>query len=56
MARRDANEAFKKSLKDKAMSEDEGKRGQEEIQKLTDGYIEKADKFSAEKEKEIMTI
>ncbi len=56
MARRDANEAFKKSLKDKAMSEDEGKRGQEEIQKLTDVYIEKADKFSAEKEKEIMTI
>ena len=56
MARRDANEAFKKALKDKALSEDDSKRGQEEIQKLTDAYIEKADKFSAEKEKEIMTI
>jgi ribosome recycling factor len=56
MARRDANEALKKALKDKGISEDENKRGQEEIQKLTDLYIEKADKLSAEKEKEIMTI
>lgn len=56
MARRDANEALKKSLKDKAISEDENKRAQDEIQKLTDQYIEKADKLSAEKEKEIMTI
>jgi ribosome recycling factor len=56
MARRDANEALKKSLKDKAISEDENKRAQDEIQKLTDQYIEKADKLSGEKEKEIMTI
>jgi ribosome recycling factor len=56
MARRDANEALKKGQKDKAISEDDNKRGQEEVQKLTDGYIEKADKLSAEKEKEIMTI
>jgi ribosome recycling factor len=56
MARRDANEELKKSLKDKAISEDENKRAQDEIQKLTDQYIEKADKLSAEKEKEIMTI
>ncbi len=56
MGRRDANEAMKTSLKDKEISEDENKRAQDEIQKLTDSYIEKADKFSAEKEKEILTI
>lgn len=56
MARRDANEALKKAQKDKAISEDDNKRGQDEVQKLTDQYIEKADKMSQEKEKEIMTI
>ena len=56
MARRDANEALKTALKNKAVSEDENKRAQEEIQKLTDSFIEKADKTSADKEKEIMTI
>jgi len=56
MARRDANEALKTALKNKAISEDENKRGQDEIQKITDQYIEKADKLSGEKEKEIMTI
>ncbi len=56
MGRRDANEALKGSLKDKKISEDENKRAQDEIQKLTDSYIEKADKLSTDKEKEIMTI
>ena len=56
MGRRDANEALKTSLKDKNISEDENKRAQDEVQKLTDSYIEKADKLSADKEKEIMTI
>jgi ribosome recycling factor len=56
MARRDANEALKKALKDKLISEDDNKRSQDEVQKLTDQYIDKADKLSAEKEKEIMTI
>jgi ribosome recycling factor len=56
MSRRDANEAFKKALKDKQISEDENKRGQDEIQKTTDQYIEKVDKLAVEKEKEIMTI
>ncbi|MES2965723.1 MAG: ribosome recycling factor [Bdellovibrionota bacterium] len=56
MARRDANEALKTALKDKAISEDENKRAQDEVQKITDQYIEKADKLSGEKEKEIMTI
>jgi ribosome recycling factor len=56
MARRDANEALKKAPKDKGLSEDEVKRATEEVQKLTDSYIEKTDKLSGEKEKEIMTI
>ena len=56
MARRDANEALKKALKDKAISEDDNKRAETESQKTTDQYIEKVDKMSAEKEKEIMTI
>lgn len=56
MARRDANERLKKAQKDKEISEDDNKRGQDEIQKLTDQYIDKTDKMSAEKEKDIMTI
>ena len=56
MGRRDANELLKKALKDKAISEDDSKRAEQEIQKMTDQYVEKVDKISAEKEKEIMTI
>ncbi len=56
LARRDANEALKAALKAKAVSEDENKRAETEIQKMTDSYVEKVDKMSAEKEKEIMTI
>ncbi|MBL7688625.1 MAG: ribosome recycling factor [Bdellovibrionaceae bacterium] len=56
MGRRDANEMLKKALKDKAISEDDNKRAEQDIQKMTDQYIEKVDKISADKEKEIMTI
>lgn len=56
MARRDANEALKKGEKDKAISQDDNKRAQDEIQKMTDQYIDKVDKMAGEKEKEIMTI
>jgi ribosome recycling factor len=56
MVRRDANEQFKKALKDKVISEDEEKRGETEIQKLTDEYVKKLDKLSEEKEKDLMTI
>lgn len=56
LSRRDANEGLKKALKDKAISEDENKRAEAEIQKMTDQFIEKADKAAADKEKEIMTI
>jgi len=54
--RRDANEALKKLEKDKAISEDENKRGQDEIQKKTDASIAEIDKILTEKEKEILTI
>jgi ribosome recycling factor len=55
-ARRDANEAVKKLLKDKAISEDDEKRGEKEIQELTDDYVARIDKIVADKEKELMEI
>lgn len=54
--RRDANDALKKLEKDKVISEDDNKRAQEEMQKLTDKYIKEADRISAGKEKEIMEV
>lgn len=56
MARRDANEKLKAALKNKQISEDDEKRGEEQIQKLTDEYIKKVDQIGAEKEKELLTI
>jgi ribosome recycling factor len=54
--RRDGNEAVKKLEKDHAISEDEAKKGQEDIQKLTDKYIKEIDHVMAVKEKEIMEV
>jgi ribosome recycling factor len=54
--RRDANESVKKLEKDKVISEDEGKKAQEDIQKLTDKYIKEIDHVMATKEKEIMEV
>ena len=54
--RRDGNEAVKKLLKDKKISEDEEKRSMEEIQKLTDGEIKKMEDMCKVKEKEVMEI
>ncbi|MBZ5618104.1 MAG: ribosome recycling factor [Acidobacteriia bacterium] len=54
--RRDGNEAVKKLLKDKKVTEDDDKRAHDEIQKLTDSYMEKIDLASKSKEKEIMEI
>ncbi len=54
--RRDANESLKKMLKDKACSEDEERRVQDEVQKLTDKFVIEIDKLVAEKEKEITTV
>lgn len=54
--RRDANEALKKLVKDKACSEDDERRTQEEVQKLTDRFVVEIDKLISDKEKEIMTV
>ncbi len=54
--RRDGNEAVKKLLKDKKVTEDEEKRAHDEIQKLTDGYMGRIDAASKAKEKEILEI
>ncbi len=54
--RRDANEGLKKILKDKACSEDDERRAQEEVQKLTDSFVKEVDKLVAEKEKEVLTV
>jgi ribosome recycling factor len=54
--RREANEALKKLIKDKAISEDEERRAQEEIQKLTDRKVSEIDKLIVQKEAEIMTV
>lgn len=54
--RRDANDALKKLEKDKVHSEDEIKKGQEAVQKLTDSHVAKADQKCQAKEKEIMEI
>jgi ribosome recycling factor len=54
--RREANEELKKKLKEKVISEDENKKFEKNIQKLTDTNIENIDKISTEKEKEILQI
>ena len=54
--RRDANEHLKRLSKDKEISEDEERRSQDEVQKLTDRCVADVDKIVAEKEKEIMTV
>lgn len=54
--RRDANDQMKRAIKDKEISEDDERKGQDEIQKLTDKYIAELDKQLAEKEKELMTV
>ncbi len=56
LSRRDANEEVKKALKDKVVSEDEAKKGETDIQKITDDYIKKIDQLADEKEKSILTI
>jgi ribosome recycling factor len=54
--RRDANEHVKKLVKDKLASEDELKRSEAEIQKLTDRHIAAIDQLVAGKEQEIMAV
>lgn len=54
--RRDANEGLKKLVKDKIASEDDERRGQDDIQKLTDKFVAEVDKLVVEKEKEVLTV
>jgi len=54
--RRDGNESVKKLAKDKKITEDDDKKAHDEIQKLTDQYMDKIDTASRTKEKEILEI
>ena len=54
--RRDGNEAVKKLLKDKKVTEDEEKKAHDEIQRLTDAYMQRIDQAAKTKEKEILEI
>lgn len=55
-ARREANDTLKALEKDKDISEDEQKRGEKEIQEVTDDYVARVDQVLAEKEKDLMEI
>lgn len=54
--RRDANNAVKDMVKAKTATEDEERRTQDEVQKLTDRYIGEIDKMLAEKEKDLLAV
>lgn len=54
--RRDANQQLKDAVKEKSISEDDERRGQEAIQKLTDRFVAEIDKLLSEKEQELMHI
>lgn len=54
--RRDANSDFKELLKEKEISEDEERKAEERIQKLTDTYVGKIDHVLADKEEELMEV
>ena len=55
-ARRDANDALKKLIKDKEISEDDERRAQDDVQKVTDQYISEIDKIIESKEKDLLAI
>ena len=54
--RRDANHHVKEMLKAKSISEDDDRRAEEAIQKMTDRFVGEVDKLIAEKEKEVLTV
>jgi ribosome recycling factor len=54
--RRDANDALKKLVKDKAISEDDERRAQDEIQKATDKAVAEVDKMLQIKETDLMAV
>jgi ribosome recycling factor len=55
-ARRDANSTLKDLVKDKDISEDEEKRGADDVQKLTDKYVAEVDKMLQSKEADLMEV
>ncbi|CAM4094277.1 ribosome recycling factor [Kerstersia similis] len=54
--RREANDALKRLVKDKEISEDDERRAQDDVQKLTDRFVAEVDKLVSQKEAEIMTV
>jgi ribosome recycling factor len=54
--RRDANDKVKKLAKDKVITEDEEKRGLDQVQKITDDYIKKVDELVKAKEAEVLKV
>ncbi|MBS1208040.1 MAG: frr [Proteobacteria bacterium] len=54
--RRDANNTLKEALKAKEIPEDDERRAQDDVQKLTDKFIAEADKLLAQKEQELMQV
>jgi ribosome recycling factor len=54
--RRDGNEAIKKALKDRKITEDDERKALDELQKLTDDEIKKMEEMSKSKEKEVMQV
>jgi ribosome recycling factor len=54
--RRDVNQDLKELLKEKLVSEDDDRRAQEDVQKLTDKFVAEVDHVLAEKEKELMQV
>ena len=54
--RREANAELKEALKEKLITEDEERKGEERIQKLTDQYIAQIDQLLADKEKDLLSI
>lgn len=55
-ARRDANSMIKELLKEKEITEDDERRGEDEIQKLTDKYIAEVEKMLKSKEEDLMAV
>jgi ribosome recycling factor len=56
MKRKDANDNLKDLRKSKEITEDDNKKTQEEVQKITDNFIKKIDLMGKDKEKEVMTL
>jgi len=54
--RRDANSTLKDLVKEKEISEDDARRAEDDVQKITDAHVKKVDELVAEKEKELMEI